>query len=356
MASSVNAIIEIDGRRVGPGHATYMVAEMSANHGQRFDDAVRIIEAAKAAGADAVKLQTYTPDTITLDSRDKAFELPGGTVWSGKTLYDLYREAYTPWEWQPRLKEIANGLGLACFSSPFDFTAVDFLEKMDVPAYKVASFEMLDTPLVQYMARTGKPLIMSTGMATLPEISEAVDAARDAGCRELALLKCTSAYPAPPEEMNLLAIPFLSEVFGTAVGLSDHTLGNESALAAVALGATIIEKHFTLSRADKGPDSGFSLEPDEFVNLVAGVRVVEKALGERRFVPTPNEVENRRFRRSLFVTRHVAAGERFTADNVRSVRPGAGLAPRHYHDVLGRPATRAIAPNTPLVWSMVGEA
>ena len=356
MASSVNGIIEIDGRRVGPGHPTYMVAEMSANHGQRFDDAVRIIEAAKAAGADAVKLQTYTPDTITLDSRDKAFALPEGTVWSGKTLYELYREAYTPWEWQPRLKEIANALGLACFSSPFDFTAVDFLEKMDVPAYKVASFEMLDTPLVQYMARTGKPLIMSTGMATLPEISEAVDAARNAGCRELALLKCTSAYPAPPEEMNLLAIPFLSEVFETAVGLSDHTLGNESALAAVALGASIIEKHFTLSRADKGPDSGFSLEPNEFANLVAGVRVVEKALGERRFVPTANEVDNRRFRRSLFVTRHVAAGERFTADNVRSVRPGAGLAPRHYHEILGRPATRDIAPNTPLVWSMVGEA
>jgi pseudaminic acid synthase len=348
--------IEINGRRIGPGYPTYVVAEMSANHGQRFEDAVRIIEAAKAAGADAVKLQTYTPETITLKSRDQAFLLPGGNAWSGKTLYELYEEAYTPWEWQPRLKEIATSMGLDCFSSPFDFTAVAFLEKMDVPAYKVASFEMLDTPLVQCMARTGKPLIMSTGMATLPEIAEAVDAAGAAGCRDLALLKCTSAYPALPEEMNLAAIPYLADVFDTVVGLSDHTLGSECALAAVALGASIIEKHFTLSRADKGPDSEFSLEPAEFTALVAGVRIVEKAIGERRFVPTPGEAKNRRFRRSLYVTQAIAAGERFTPQNVRSVRPGAGLAPRHYDEVLGRRATRDIAPNTPLAWTLVGEA
>ena len=348
--------IEINGRRIGPGSPTYIVAEMSANHGQRFDDAVRIIEAAKAAGADAVKLQTYTPDTITLDSREKAFQVPDDTLWSGKTLYELYQEAYTPWEWQPRLKEIATGLGLDCFSSPFDFTAVDFLEKMDVPAYKVASFEMLDIPLVEHMARTGKPMIMSTGMATLPEIAEAVEAARAAGCRELALLKCTSAYPAPPEEMNLAAIPFLAETFGTVVGLSDHTLGNESALAAVALGASVIEKHFTLSRADQGPDSAFSLEPAELTDLVRSVRIVEKALGERRFAPTTKEAGNRHFRRSLWVTRAVKAGERFSAENVRSVRPGIGLAPRHYQEVLGRKATRDIAVNTPLAWPMVGDA
>ena len=348
--------VEINGRRIGPGYPTYIVAEMSANHNHSFDTAVRVIEAAKAAGADAVKLQTYTADTITLDSRDKAFQVPDGTLWSGKTLYELYQEAYTPWDWQPKLKEIANGLGLDCFSSPFDFTAVDFLEKMDVPAYKVASFEMLDLPLVQRMARTGKPMIMSTGMATLPEIAEAVDGAREAGARQIVLLKCTSAYPAPPEEMNLRAIPFLAETFGTVVGLSDHTLTNESALASVALGACVIEKHFTLSRADQGPDSGFSLEPTEFKSLVDGVRVVEKALGERRFAATPNEAGNRHFRRSLFVVRPVRAGERFTADNVRSVRPGIGLAPRHYDDVLGRKAARDIPANTPLAWPMVGDA
>ena len=355
-ASTGAPFIEIAGRRIGPGCPTYIVAEMSANHNHKFENAVRVIEAAKAAGADAVKLQTYTADTITLNSRDKIFQVPDGTLWTGKTLYELYEEAHTPWDWQPRLKEIANSLGLACFSSPFDFTAVDFLEKMDVPAYKVASFEMLDLPLVEYMARTGKPMIMSTGMATLPEIAEAVDAARAAGAHQLALLKCTSAYPAPPEEMNLAAIPFLAETFGAVVGLSDHTLTNESALASVALGASILEKHFTLRRADGGPDGAFSLEPHEFKSLVDGVRVVEKALGERRFAPSPKEAGNRHFRRSLFVTRAVKAGERFTPDNLRSVRPGIGLAPRHYHEILGRTATRDIAPNTPLAWSMVGDA
>ena len=284
------------------------------------------------------------------------FMLPDDTQWKGKTLYELYGEAYTPWDWQPRLKDIANALWLDLFSSPFDFTAVDFLAKMDVPAYKVASFEMLDTPLVQRMARTGKPLIMSTGMATLAEIAEAVDAARGAGCRDLVLLKCTSAYPARPEDMNLAAMALLGEAFGTVVGLSDHTLGNEAAIAAVALGASVIEKHFTLARADGGPDAEFSLEPAEFESLVRSIRIVEKAIGEKRFAPTGGEAGNRRFRRSLFVTRDVRAGERFTEHNVRSVRPGSGLPPRHYDEVLGRRATRDVPANTPLDWHMIGDS
>lgn len=346
--------IEINGRRIGPGQPVYVIAEMSGNHNQSFDEAVRIVEAAKTAGADAVKLQTYTPDTITMDGDHPAFKVPDGTLWTGKTLYQLYGEAYTPWDWQPRLKEIANRLGMDLFSSPFDFTAVDFLEKMGVPAYKVASFEMLDLPLVQYMARTGKPMIMSTGMSSVEEIQEAVDAAHAAGCRQLVLLKCTSAYPAPPEEMNISAIPFMAKRFGTAVGLSDHTLTNDSAVAAVALGACVIEKHFTLSRAQPGPDNAFSLEPHEFRSLVQSVRVVEKALGEPRFAATAHEAGNLQFRRSLFVTEDVRAGEAFTERNVRSIRPGVGLPPRHYHEVLGRQAARDVRRGTPLSWDLVG--
>jgi N-acetylneuraminate synthase len=345
--------IEINGRRIGPGHPVYLIAEMSGNHNQSFDEAVRIVEAAKAAGADAVKLQTYTPDTITMDGDHPAFKVPDGTLWTGKTLYQLYGEAYTPWEWQPKLKEIANGLGMDLFSSPFDFTAVDFLEKMNVPAYKVASFEMCDVPLVEYMARTGKPMIMSTGMSSVAEIQEAVDTARGAGCTQLVLLKCTSAYPAPPEEMNIRAIPFMAERFGTAVGLSDHTLTNDTAIASVALGACVIEKHFTLSRSAPGPDNAFSLEPHEFRALVDSVRTVEKALGDARFVPTAHEAGNLQFRRSLFVTEDVRAGEALTAKNVRSIRPGVGLAPRHYREVLGRKAARDIRRGTPLAWDLV---
>jgi N-acetylneuraminate synthase len=351
---SGSASIEIAGRKIGPGHPVYMVAEMSGNHNQSFEEAVRIIEAAKAAGADAVKLQTYTADTITIASDHPAFKLADDTLWAGKTLHQLYQEAYTPWEWQPRLKEIANGLGMALFSSPFDFTAVDFLERMRVPAYKVASFEMSDIPLVEYMARTGKPVIMSTGMASVEEIQEAVDAARGAGCHELVLLKCTSAYPSPPEEMNITAIPFMADRFGTVVGLSDHTLTNDTAVAAVALGARVIEKHFTISRSQPGPDSAFSVEPHEFRSLVDSVRTVEKAMGRPDFIATKHEAGNRQFRRSLFVTEDVRAGEPLTEKNVRSIRPGIGLAPRHYREVLGRKAARDIRRGTPLSWDLVG--
>jgi len=352
--SGRSAGIEIDGRTIGPGYPVYLIAEMSGNHNQSFEEAVRIVEAAKAAGADAVKLQTYTPDTITMDGDHPAFKVPDGTLWTGKTLYQLYGEAYTPWEWQPKLKDIANRLGMDLFSSPFDFTAVDFLETMNVPAYKVASFEMCDVPLVEYMARTGKPMIMSTGMSSLAEIQEAVDTARGAGCRQLVLLKCTSAYPAPPEEMNIAAIPFMAERFGTAVGLSDHTLTNDTAIASVALGACVIEKHFTLSRSAPGPDNAFSLEPHEFRALVDSVRTVEKALGSPHFTPTPHEAGNLQFRRSLFVTADVRAGEPLTEKNVRSIRPGVGLAPRHYREVLGRKAARDIRRGTPLSWDLVG--
>jgi len=336
-------------REVGRGKPTYIVAEMSANHNQSFEQAVRIVQAAKEVGADAVKLQTYTPDTLTIDCDNEYFRIKG-TAWEGRNLYDLYGEAYTPWEWQPRLKEVAAGLGPDLFSSPFDDTAVDFLEKMGVPAYKIASFELVDTALLEKVASTGKPVILSTGMATLAEIEEAVQTLRLAGCAELALLKCNSGYPAPPEEMNLRTIPHMSEAFGVPVGLSDHTLGIAVPVAAVALGACIIEKHFTLSRADGGPDSAFSLEPPEFKTMVDAIRVVEKALGVVSYEPTEREAASRVLRRSLFAVEDVKAGEAFTGKNVRSIRPSHGLAPRHLPEVLGRRAARDIARGTPLSW------
>jgi pseudaminic acid synthase len=346
--------VEISGRRIGPGHPVYIVAEMSANHNQNFDLAVEIIEAAKETGADAIKLQTYTPDTLTIDCDNEYFRIGAGTIWEGRNLYDLYSEAYTPWEWQPRLKEIADDLELDLFSTPFDSTAVDFLEEMDVPAYKIASFEVVDLPLIRRAAQTGKPIIMSTGMATLAEIDEAVRVAREAGAAQIALLKCTSAYPAPLEEMNLRTIPHLAEGFGMPVGLSDHTLGIAVPVAAVALGACIVEKHFTLSRDVPGPDSAFSLEPHEFKAMVDAVRVAEKALGEVRYEVTEHEAASRVFRRSLFVVQDVKAGEVFTAENVRSIRPGNGLHTRYWREVIGRCATQDIQRGMPLTWDMVG--
>ena len=345
--------IEIGKRRIGPGSPAYCIAEVSANHNQDFSQAVRIIEAAKEAGADAVKLQTYTPDTITIQSRQEYFRVGGGTLWDGRTLYELYGEAYTPWEWQPKLKQVANDLGMDLFSSAFDPTAVDFLEKMEVPAYKVASFELVDILLIQKMARTGKPLIVSTGMATLEEIEEAVEAALQAGARQIALLKCTSAYPAPPEEMNLRTIPELSQRFGVPVGLSDHTMGIAVPVAAVALGACIIEKHLTLSRAVPGPDSAFSLEPQEFNAMVEAVRTAERSLGQVHFGLSGKEEASRVFRRSLFVVEDVKTGEPFTPANVRSIRPGYGLHTRHLAEVLGRVAAADIARGTPLRWDLV---
>src|SRR5579863_562115 len=347
------APITIGGRTIGAGHPAYVIAEVSANHHQDFEQAVRIIRAAAEAGADAVKLQTYTPDTITIACDRKEFRINSGTIWDGTTLYELYGQAYTPWEWQPRLKQIANDLGLDLFSSPFDATAVDFLEKMNVPAHKLASFELVDIPLIQKMARTGKPLIMSTGMSTLEEIEEAVQTVRQAGATQIALLKCTSAYPAVPEEMNLRTIPELSRRFDVPVGLSDHTMGSAVAVAAVALGACIIEKHLTLSRSEPGPDTAFSLEPHEFKEMVQAVRVTDKAMGEVHFGIAAKEASSRVFRRSLFVVQDVMRGEAFTVENVRSIRPGYGLHTRHLPEILGQHATRDIESGTPLSWDLV---
>jgi pseudaminic acid synthase len=345
--------MKIGSRTIGSGHPAYMVAEVSANHHQDFDQAVRIIHAAKEAGADAVKLQTYTPDTITIRSDREEFRIGGGTLWDGRTLYELYGEAYTPWEWQPKLKQLADNLGLDLFSSPFDATAVDFLEKMHVPAHKLASFELVDIPLIQKMVRTGKPLIISTGMATLEEIEEAMQAACQAGATQIALLKCTSAYPASPDDMNLRTIPEMATRFGVPVGLSDHTTGISVPVTAVALGACIIEKHITLSRSLKGPDSAFSLEPLEFKAMVEAVRVAERALGEVRFGVGAHEAASRVFRRSLFVVEDIKQGQLFNGDNVRSIRPAHGLHTRHLPEVLGCRATRDIERGTPLAWDLI---
>jgi len=344
--------IRIGDRKVGTGHPVYVIAEVSANHHQDFERAVEIVHTAKTAGADAVKLQTYTPDTMTIASSRAEFRIEG-TIWDGRNLYELYGEAYTPWEWQPRLKQVANDLGLDLFSTPFDATAVDFLEKMDVPAHKLASFELVDLPLIQKMARTGKPLIMSTGMATAEEIEEAVNTARRAGAAQIALLKCTSAYPARAEEMNLRTIPELSRRFGVPAGLSDHTMGVAVPVAAVAQGACILEKHITLSRSEPGPDSAFSLEPHEFKAMVDAVRVAEKALGEVHFGVSEKEAGSRVFRRSLFVVKDIKRGDVFTAENVRSIRPAHGLHTRYLAEVLGRRAACDIECGTPLQWELV---
>ncbi len=346
----MSAYLEINGRAIGSDQPVYTVAEMSANHNQEFDRAVRIVEAAAEAGADAIKLQTYRPDTLTIDSDKEPFQIKEGP-WAGRTLYDLYEEAYTPWDWQPELQEIAHDLGLDFFSSPFDASAVEFLEDLDVPVYKIASFENVDLPLIRRIAATGKPTIMSTGMATLGEIEEAVRAFRDAGGTELALLACTSSYPAPPEEMHLRRIPHLAETFDVVSGLSDHTLGTEVPVAGVALGAQIVEKHLTLSREEEGPDSDFSLEPEEFADMVQAVRKTEKAIGEIHYETTRKESESETFRRSLFVIKDTEKGETIKKDNVRSIRPGHGLRPKHLEDVIGQIARQDIRRGTPLRWT-----
>ena len=344
--------IKIGDRSIGAGAPVYVIAELSANHNQKFEKAVRIMEAAKEAGADAIKLQTYTADTMTIASRRAEFQIEG-TIWHGRNLYELYGEAYTPWEWQSRLKKIADDMGMDLFSTPFDATAVDFLEKMNVPAHKVASFELVDIPLIRKIAATGKPMIISTGMATVEEIEEALEAARSAGAVQIALLKCTSAYPAPAEDMNLRTIPELSRRFGVPAGLSDHSMGVAVPVAAVVLGACIIEKHLTLSRSEPGPDSAFSLEPQEFKAMVDAVRVAEKALGEVQFGCSAKENVSRMHRRSLFVVNDVRRGELFTEENVRSIRPAHGLHTRHLAEVLGRHATQDIERGTPLSWELV---
>ena len=346
--------ITINGRRIGPGCPTYVIAELSGNHHQSYAQAVELIRAAKVAGADAVKLQTYTADTITLDCDTEDFFIPSDNpTWSRQRLWDLYEAAHTPWEWQPRLKAVADELRLDLFSSPFDESAVDFLETMGVPAYKVASFEIVDLPLIERIARTGKPMIISTGMATLEEIGQAVAAARGAGACEIALLKCTSAYPAPPEEMNLHAISRLAHAFDVPVGLSDHTLAPAVAVAAVAMGAAIVEKHLIMARAEGGPDASFSLEPAELRDLVASIRTVERARGTGEIALTAGERSNRVFRPSLYVTADVRAGDVFTEKTVRSVRPAFGLPPRFLPAVLGRRAARNVRRGTPLAWDLV---
>jgi pseudaminic acid synthase len=345
--------IKIENSIIRQGCNTYIIAEMSANHHQNFEEAVKLIEKAKEVGADAVKIQTYTPDTLTLNCDNDHFYIHNDSLWSGRTLHDLYKEAYTPWDWQPKLKEIADKIEINLFSSPFDETAVDFLEKMNVPAYKIASFEIVDLALIERVARTGKPIIMSTGMATLAEIDEAVDTIRKTGNNQIVLLKCTSAYPASYEEMNLNTIPHLSKAFGVPVGLSDHTLGIEVSLAAVALGACVVEKHFTLSRTIPGPDSDFSLEPHEFKRLVDGIRIVEKAIGEVSYGITEKEKSSRLFRRSLYVVDNIKRGQIFNNKNIRSIRPGNGLHTRHLGSFLGRKAKKDIVRGTPLGWDML---
>jgi N-acetylneuraminate synthase len=344
--------ITIAGRRVGPGHPPYVIAEMSGNHKGEIKRAFDLLEAAKRAGADAVKLQTYTADTMTIDHDGPGFRIEGG-LWNGRTLYELYQEAQTPWDWHPQLFAKARELGIAIFSSPFDPTAIDFLETLNAPAYKIASFEIIDLPLIQRAAKTGKPLIISTGIADLGEIGEAVAAARAAGCREIALLHCTSGYPTPPEESHLRTLPHLADAFGVVAGLSDHTLGTAVSVAAVALGANLIEKHFTLRRADKGPDYAFSLEPEELAELVANCRIAWTALGKVSYELEASEKGNKTFRRSLYAVQDIPAGGRLTAENVRSIRPGYGLPPKHLPELLGRRAGRAIARGTPLSWSLL---
>lgn len=329
-------------------NSVYIIAELSANHNGSLERAVESIRAVAETGADAVKLQTYTADTLTIDCDNEYFRIGGGTLWDGRTLYDLYKEAYTPWEWHAELKAVAEQCGLEFFSTPFDETAVDFLEGLGVQRHKVASFELVDIPLLKKIGSTKKPVIMSTGMASVEEIHEALDALRSSGCPEISLLKCTSSYPADPKDANLNTIQDLSERFGCRVGLSDHTMGIAVPVVSVALGACIIEKHFTLSRADGGPDSGFSLEPAEFKEMVDAVRVAERSLGEIKYGGTESEEKSKDFRRSLFVVEDIKAGEPFTPENVRSIRPGHGLMPRHLGRVLGCQASRDIPRGTPL--------
>jgi pseudaminic acid synthase len=346
--------IEIAGRPIGEGCPPYVIAEMSANHGGDLEHAVELLREVAAAGADAIKLQTYTADTLTLDSDAPAFSISSKGPWNGRTLYDLYSEAAMPWDWQPRLKRVADGLGLTLFSSVFDATSVAFLEAMDVPAFKVASSELVDIPLLRRVAQAGKPVLISTGMGTLDEIDEAIRAVWDTDPRvPLALLKCTAAYPASSDQVNLATIPDLISRYEVPVGLSDHTLGTAAAVAAVALGGTIVEKHVCLSHSDGGPDAHFSIEPGELRRLVSDVQTSSLARGVVSYGPTGEEHEALAFRRSLFVVQDVAPGEMLTSASVRSVRPAGGLAPRHIDEILGRRARCKITRGTPLTWEML---
>jgi len=347
--------MQIGNRKISDNDKVFIIAEISANHNQNYDKAVQLVKAACEAGADAVKLQTYTPDTMTIDSDKEWFQIKVNEAWKDQTLYDLYKKAYTPWEWHSKLAEITKNYNVLLFSTPYDETAVDFLEQMDVPVYKVASFELIDLELLKKIALTKKPVIISRGMASLEELELAYKTLKENGCPEVAILHCVSSYPALPKEMNLATIQDLKKKFDVVVGLSDHTLTTETAVAAVALGAKIIEKHITLDRNEKGPDSGFSLEPKEFKELVRQVRNVEQAIGVVRYECGEKESENIVFRRSLFAIKNIKAGEILTKENVRSIRPGYGLAPKFLNQILGKKAKKDIDKGTPLNWEMVKE-
>lgn len=338
---------QIAEKEIGDKNPTFIIAELSANHMNDFDIAVKTIEAIAEAGADAVKFQTFTPDTITIDCDNEYFQIKQGTVWDGQVLHELYEDAYMPWEWQPKLKKIAEDLGLIAFSSPFDKTSVDFLEDMDVPAYKIASFEITDIPLIEYVASKGKPIIISTGISSFEDIELAVQTCLDVGNNQVALLKCTSSYPAPLDEINLNTIPDMIEKFDCIIGLSDHTLGGEVSTSAVALGANIIEKHFILDRNMGGPDSKFSMEPHEFKQVVDSIRNVEKALGEVNYELSDKMKVNREFSRSLFVVEDIEKGDIITEDNVRSIRPGFGLHPKYLKEILGKCVKKDLKKGTP---------
>lgn len=345
--------MKIGNREIGNGHPTYIIAEMSANHAGDIERAKEIIHAAKEAGADCIKIQTYTPDTITIDCDLPYFHISDGT-WNGENLYQLYQKAFTPWEWQRELKEEADKLQIDFFSSPFDNTAVDFLEEIGVEFYKIASFELVDIPLIEYVASKKKPIIMSTGMATLAEIDEAVAAVSGQGNDDLALLRCASAYPAITDEMNLRTMKNMKETFGVPVGLSDHSMGAVGAVTAVALGASIIEKHFCLDRAIENPDSSFSMNPSEFKQMVKDVRQAEMAIGCVKYGPTRQEMGNLQFRRSIFCVKDIKKGEKITKDNVRIIRPGYGLVPKYYNEIMGQKALQDIRRGTPLQFDMIG--
>ncbi|MCY8105278.1 pseudaminic acid synthase [Bacillus mojavensis] len=346
--------INIDGRSIGPHHPPFIIAEMSGNHNQSLERAFHIIEAAAKAGAHALKIQTYTADTMTLNIDTKDFKIEDNdSLWSGSTLYTLYQQAYTPWEWHKPIFDKCRELGMIPLSTPFDESAVDFLEDLGVPIYKIASFENTDIPLIKKVAATGKPIIISTGMATVAEIDETITAAKEAGCKELILLKCTSTYPASPVNTNISTIPHMKELFNCQVGLSDHTMGTGVAVASVALGATVIEKHFTLSRADGGVDSAFSLEPPELKELVVETERAWQALGQITYGPTDKEKASLKFRRSIYVTNDIKAGEIFTKENIKVIRPGYGLEPKYFDVMIGKTATKHLSAGTPLGWDSI---
>ena len=346
-------MIKIGDKQVGEDAPAFIIAELSGNHKGSLKTAKEIIKAAADSGVDAVKLQTYTADTITLDCDNKYFQITQGTIWDGRTLYNLYQEAYTPWEWHKELMEYAKSLGLICFSSPFDLTAVDFLEELDVPAYKIASFEINDIRLIEYVASKGKPVIMSTGVATKEEIEEAIAACKRMRNDQIIVLKCASAYPTPMEDVNLRTLPDMKAKFGVEVGLSDHTLGSTVPLGAIALGAKVIEKHIVVSRAEKSVDSAFSMEPNEFKELVQSVRDLEKALGKVTYELTDKQKASTAHKRSLFISEDIKAGETFTEKNIKSVRPSNGLNTKYYKEIIGKKAKCDLKKGTPLSWDII---